>query len=53
MSISAKFLPQKISVHSLPVPFTKFESNKSEHLGQLFITPEMLANKIKKVKDNK
>ena len=29
---------------SLPVPFTKFEGNKSEHLGQLFVTPEMIAN---------
>ena len=28
------------------------ESNKSEHLGQLFVTPEMIANKIKKMKDN-
>ena len=40
-------------VSSLPVPFTKFEGNKSEHLGQLFVTPEMIANKIKKMKDNK
>ena len=32
------------------VPFTKFESNTSEHLGQLFVTPEMIANKIKKMK---
>ena len=38
---------------SLPVPFTKFEGNKSEHLGQLFVTPEMIANKTKKMKDNK
>ena len=40
-------------ISSLPVPFTKFESNKSEHLGQLFVTPEMIAKKIKKMKDNK
>ena len=51
MSISAQFLPQKISAHF--VLFTKFESNKSEHLGQLFVTPEMIAQKIKKMKDNK
>ena len=50
MSISAQFLPQKISA---PVPLTKFEGNTSEHLGQLFVTPEMIANKIKKMKDNK
>ena len=35
------------------VPFTKFEGSKSKHLGQLFITPEMIAKKIKKMKDNK
>ena len=40
-------------ISSLPVPFTKFEGNKSEHLGQLFVTPEMIAKKIKKMKDNK
>ena len=35
-------------ISSLPVPFTKFEGNTSEHLGQLFVTPEMIAKKIKK-----
>ena len=40
-------------ISSLPVPFTKFEGNKSEHLGQLFVTPVMKLNKIKKMKDNK
>ena len=38
---------------SSPVPFTKFERNKSEHLGHLFGTPEIIAKKIKKMKDNK
>ena len=38
--------------HEVFVPFTKFEGYKSEHLGQLF-TPEMIAKKIKKMKDNK
>ena len=33
-------------IRSLPVPFTKFEGNKSEHLGQLFVTPEMIAKKV-------
>ena len=37
----------------LPVPFTKFEGNKSEHIGQLFVTPEIIAKEIKKMKDNK
>ena len=40
-------------ISPLPVPFTKFEGNKSKHLGQLFVTPEMIAQKIKKMKDNK
>ena len=40
-------------ISSLPIPFTKFEGNKSEHLRQLFVTPEMIAKKIKKMKDNK
>ena len=48
---SSVFTTEDIS--SLPVPFTTFEGNKSEHLGQLFVTPEMIANKIKKMKDNK
>ena len=48
---SSVFTTEDIS--SLPVPFTKFEGNKSEHLGQLFVTPVMIANKIKKMKDTK
>ena len=48
---SSVFITEDIS--SLPVPFTKFEGHKSEYLGQLFVTPEMIAKKIKKMKDNK
>ena len=40
-------------ISSLPVPFTKFFGNTSEHLGQLFVTPGMIEKKIKKMKDNK
>ena len=40
-------------ISSLPVSLTKFEGNKSEHLGQLFVTPEMIAKKIEEMKDNK
>ena len=47
---SSVFTTEDIS--SLPVPLTKFEGNKSEHLGQLFVTPEMIAKKIKKMKAN-
>ena len=43
----------KEDINSLPVPLTKFEGNKSEHLGQLFVTPVMIAKKIKEMKDNK
>ena len=45
MYFSSVFTTEDIS--SLPVPFTKFEGSK------LFITPEMIAKKIKKMKDNK
>ena len=48
---SSVFTTEDIS--SLLVPVTKFERDKSEHLGQLFVTPEMIAKKIKKTKDNK
>ena len=48
---SSVFTTEDIS--SLPVPFTKFKGNKSEHLGQLFVTPVMIANKITKMKNNK
>ena len=40
-------------ISSLPIPFNKFEGNKSQYLGQLFVTPKMIAKKIKKMKDNK
>ena len=45
------FITKNTSSH--PVPFTKFEGNTPEHLGQLFVTLEMIANKIKNMKDNK
>ena len=48
---SSVFTTEDIS--SLPVPLTKFEGDQSDHLGQLFATPEMTAKKIKKMKDNK
>ena len=52
MSISAQFLPHKISAH-FQFHFTTFDDNASEHIGQLFVTPEMIAKRIKKMKDNK
>ena len=50
---SSVFTTEDISSPPLPVPFTKFEGIKSEHSGQLFVTPEMIPKKIKKMKDNK
>ena len=32
-------------ISSLPVPDAKFQEVKSEYLGQLFVTPEMLSKK--------
>ena len=51
MSISSVFTTEDISL--LPVPVTKFEGDKSRHLVQLFLTPEMIATEIKKMKVNK
>ena len=48
---SSGFATEDIS--SRPVPVTKFDGDKSEHLGQLFVTLEMITKKIKKMKDNK
>ena len=52
MSISGQFFTTE-DISSLPVPVTKLEDDKSDHLGQLFINPEMIAKKIKKMKHNK
>ena len=38
---------------SLPVPDAKFQEVKSNYLGQLIVTPEMVAMKIKTMEDNK
>ena len=48
---SSVFTTEDIS--SFPVPFTKFVGNKSKHLRQLFVNPEMIGKKIKKMKGNK
>ena len=52
MSMSDQFLSHNISAH-FQFQLTKFEGDKLEHIGQLFITPEMVAKKIKKMKYNK
>ena len=38
---------------SLPVPETKFKGSERERLGQLFVTPEVVAGKINNMKENK
>ena len=48
---SSLFTREDIS--SLPVPDAKFQEAKSDYLGQLIVTPEIIAKKIKAIKDNK
>ena len=43
----------KEDISSLPVADAKFQGAKSEYLGQLVVTPELVAKKIKAMKDNK
>ena len=38
---------------SLPVPETTFNGSEGKRLGQKFLTPEVLASKIKNMKENK
>ena len=48
---SSVFTREDIS--SLPLSDAKFQEAKSGYLGQLIVTPEMVAKKIKTMKDNK
>ena len=41
---SSVFTEEDIS--SLPLPARKFEGDESNNLGQLFVTPEMISNKL-------
>ena len=38
---------------SLPVPETTFNGSEGERLGQLIVTPEVVASKLKNMKENK
>ena len=40
-------------IRSLPVPVIKFEGDKSDYLGKLFVTSEMIVKEIKKMEYNK
>ena len=46
---SSMFTREDIS--SVPVPDAKFQEAKTEYLGQLNVTPEIVAQKIKAMKD--
>ena len=46
---SSVFTREDIS--ALPVPQTKFEGRESDYLGQLIVTPKMVAKKIRDMKD--
>ena len=48
---SLVFTREDISL--LPVPDAEFQEAKSDYLGQLIVTPEMVAKKIKAIKDTK
>ena len=43
----------KEDISSLPVADAKFQGAKSHYLGPLVVTPELVAKKIKAMKDNK
>ena len=51
MHFSSVFTREDTS--SLPVPETKFEGSEGERLGQLVATPEIVANTINNMKENK
>ena len=43
----------KEDISSLPVADAKFQEDKSDYIGPLVVTPELVAKKIKAMKDNK
>ena len=51
LHLSSLFTREDIS--SLPVPETKFNGPEGESLGQLVVTPEVVATKINNMKENK
>ena len=51
MHFSSVFTREDTS--SLPVPETKFVGSEEERLGQSLVTPEVVANKINNMKENK
>ena len=52
MATSVQCLPERILVH-YQFQMLNFRRLKSDYLGPLIVTPEMVAKKIKAMKDNK
>ena len=52
MDTSVQFLLERILV-PVPLPDANFQKDKLDYLGQLIVTPEKVAKKIKAMKDNK
>ena len=50
---SSVFTREDRPTSSLPVPETKFNGSDEEKLGQLIVTPEVVASKINNMKENK
>ena len=50
MCTSVQFSRENNRTSSLPVPETKFNGHEGEMLGQLVVTPEVVAWKIKNMK---
>ena len=46
------FSVQQIDTSSIPVTETKFKGSEGERLGQLVVTPEVVANTINNMKEN-
>ena len=42
-----------MDIISLPVPYATFHEAKSDYSGQLIVIPEMVAEQVKAMKDNK
>ena len=51
LNFSSVFTREDIS--SLPVPDAKFQEAKSDYLGQLTVTPEVVTKKINAMKENR
>ena len=53
MHFSSVFTREDTSSIPIPVPETKFKGSEGERLGQVVVTPEVVANKINNMKENK